>query len=343
MTTIKRFNPGFFIFLIFSFFTIANAQTEIGGFFDVINSTDMEAGQNTGFTVNQFEIAISQSYDSPISIDAAIGYNKDDGKMELADAVIHYTSKLGSEHIIFGTDTIHAHAGISIGQTDVPFGIDYLSFDAPVRPVVTQPLIYQKTVGEWSGTGINIHTTQKNYNLDLFSTNGLNGDLTFGAHSGFTFINNLEFGFSYAAEFSSIDTKSNWITGVDFAATLGSLDIKSEYLWTKNLLDAAQDTISSDKIYQGFYVQLSNDFENVINLPVFATARFGYWESEMDRDFSGDKDTQNRITLGLGYRTDYDAEVRIEYLSDQVEDDSRYNVLTLQLVTWMDMKSLVIR
>jgi len=66
--------------------------------------------------------------------------------MELAMAYVHYNFINGEAMHPRREETMD-HSGIVIGKFDINFGLDYLSFASPDRPIVSQPLVIEKTIG----------------------------------------------------------------------------------------------------------------------------------------------------------------------------------------------------
>jgi len=138
-----------FVILLSLFLTFITdqlqGQTEITGFFDIIHTYRITDQQTGGFGINQFEIDISRAYKEHLSFGAAIAYNNDSNNLDLSMAYLHYN--------IFNNEVKHPrrteeseHLGLVIGKFDVPIGLDYLSYASPDRPVVSQPLIIEKTI-----------------------------------------------------------------------------------------------------------------------------------------------------------------------------------------------------
>jgi len=311
------------IFVLLAAAQQVTAQTELTGFFDVYNSFEFQEEDYSGFQINQFEIDISYSYKECLSLGTALAYNADNEQFELAMAYLHYN--------IFKEGTMHprreeeaGHSGIIVGKFDLPFGLDYLNFASPDRPVFSAPLVLEKTLGGRNDIGVNYHLVSEKFKVNVCAVNGFNGGVALGTGVKANFFDNLQVGASYTSDFESLDYQANWAGGVDLMAEVGPLEIKSEYIWTNGLLDGEQDESGSDGVNQGLYFQALTQLESMTSLPLFLTLRYGFWNAEYDYDGNGTDDEQNRITVGLGYQLAAGCSIRGELLSDQVSSGQEY-------------------
>jgi len=321
---------GFFMFLLVAQQSVA--QTELTGFFDVYNSYEFQEKDYTGFQINQFEIDISYSYKKCLSLGTALAYHADTEQFELAMAYLHYN--------IFNEGTMHPrreeesdHSGIIIGKFDLPFGLDYLNFASPDRPVFSAPLVLEKTIGGRNDIGVNYHLVSENYRMNFCVVNGFNDGVALGTGIKTNVLDFLQLGASYTSDFKSADEQANWAGGVDLMAELGPVELKSEYIWTNGLIDGEQDESGAEGLNEGLYVQTLTQLKSITNLPLFMTLRYGFWNASYDYDDNGTNDKQNRITVGLGYQMAAGCSIRGEILSDQLNSDDRNLKATVQLVT----------
>ena len=311
---------------------LSTAQSELTGFFDVYNSYEFQEKTYSGFQINQFEMDISYSYKKCLSLGTAIAYNADNEQLELAMAYLHYN--------IFKEGTMHPrreeegeHSGLIVGKFDLPFGLDYLNFASPDRPVFSAPLVLERTIGGRNDIGMNYHLIGRKYKVNVCAVNGFNGGICLGTGVKAKVVDFLQLGASYTSDFKSAKNRANWAGGLDLMAEIGPLELKSEYIWTNGLLDGEQDSSGTDGVNQGLYVQALTRLESVLKLPLFLTLRYGFWKAANDYDGNGTDDKQNRITAGLGYQLAAGCSIRGELLSDQINSDDRNLKVTLQLVT----------
>jgi hypothetical protein len=328
----KSFKTLIGLFFILTNLDSVRAQAELTGFFDVYNSYEVKDETYSGFQINQFELDISYSYQKCLSLGTALAYNPDNRQFELALAYLHYN--------IFNEGAMHprreeeaGHSGIIVGKFDLPFGLDYLNFASPDRPVFSAPLVLEKTIGGRNDIGVNYHIVGDTYKINVCAVNGFNDGLCLGSGVKAKVTDFLQLGASYTSDFEAYNSRANWAGGVDIMAELGAVEIKSEYIWTRGLLDGAQDSSLIYGVNEGMYIQTLTQLEPLIGKAFFLTMRYGFWKASADYDGNGIRDYQNRITLGLGYQLAEGCSVRAELLSDQSNDDQRSLKTTVQLVT----------
>ncbi len=324
---------GFIIFVVILFaqndFVIA--QPELTGFFDVINTQNFTENKYSQFQINQFELDISYAHQSRFSLGTAIAYNSETQNMELAMAYAHYNF-INEEGIHPRREETTNHAGIIVGKFDMHFGLDYLSFASPDRPIVSQPLVYEKTIGGWSDTGVDFHMLHNNFSFHVWVVNGFYKGISLGGNLRYSFLPFLSVGVSQSTDFVKIDETKSSLTGIDILIETDIVEIKSEYLWVKGVYAGEQDTLGTEEIHGGFYVQVLTQLNELISLPMFFTLRYGQWNSKEDRDFNGIIDSENRFTVGLGYQFHENVSARLELLTNKIENQEPYRKGTLQLV-----------
>lgn len=317
--------------LLLVIFNNSPAQTEISGFFDVYNSFEFQQKKYSGFQINQFEIDISHVYKGHLSLGTAIAYNGEQNNLELSMAYLHYNFIKG-EAMHPHREEQTAHSGIVVGKFDVSFGLDHLSYASPDRPVISQPVVIEKTIGVWNDSGLNFHVKRNNFYIDFCAVNGFNKGLSLGGSIQKNFFNLLQLGFSHASDFASIKKRNSWINGFDLMAETKNWEVKSEYIWTKGLLDGAQDTLLAGGINSGFYVQVLTQLQDFLRLPFFITVRYGFWNSNNDYDNNGEKDGWERYTFGSGYQFNNHCSARMEIRRDRVQENRTKCTASAQLV-----------
>ncbi len=319
-----------FILLLFIFQDKGLAQIEITGFFDVVHNHNFSENLNNGFQINQFEIDISSSYEGHISLGTAIAYDPELDNLNLAMAFLHYNLIKGHAMHPRREEELE-HFGIVVGKFDIHFGLDYLSFASPDRPVVSQPLVIEKTIGGWNDIGIGIHMMRKFYVVELWAVNGFSEGFNLGGNFRFNLLPSLKLGLSHASDFNNTSERTNWLQGVDLQFEWEPIEIKSEYLWTNALYEGDLDTLGMNN-REGFYFQVLTELEDMIDLPLFFTLRYGFCQAQVDRDLSGSCDSKIRYTLGLGYNFTENCSARIEIRSDHMKDLTAENTALFQLV-----------
>jgi hypothetical protein len=320
------------IISLFLFSKNGMTQVELTGFFDVVHTHNFSDNLNNGFQINQFEIDISAGYKGHFSLGTAIVYIPDENQLNLAMAYLHYNILTG-EPMHPRREEETNHFGIIAGKFDIHFGLDYLSFASPDRPVVSQPLIIEKTIAGWNDIGLGIHLMRKYFAIDLWSVNGFFGGFNIGGNFRIKPFSFMQAGFSHATDFNEKSEAMNRLEGVDIRLNFHPVEIISEYLWTSALYEGDIDTLSINNIREGFYIQAVTKFDNIINLPFFMTLRYGYCNPRLDDEvINADCEAITRYTFGLGYNFAKYCSARLEVQSNQYETKKTNNMLYLQIV-----------
>ena len=92
------------------------------------------------------------------------------------------------------------------------------------------------------------------------------------------------------------------------------------------------DESETNNQHHGVYFQLLTELEQWTSLPMYLTLRYGGWGSDFDKGEDGTEDCQNRYTAALGYRLHDNLSLRLEVMSNQIEDSARENKVFLQAV-----------
>ena len=122
---------------IFILQSVTFAQLEFSGFADILLVTPLSEDQsNTEIQYGQFELDLSASIRSGINFEGAIAYNPETGNFEAGAGFIEIILK-GEAGIHTARGKYFDHIGLSIGQFDVPFGIDWQHIASPDRRLVS--------------------------------------------------------------------------------------------------------------------------------------------------------------------------------------------------------------
>ncbi len=322
----------FAVFILFILIKASPAQVELTGFFDLVHTHNFSKDINNGFQINQFEIDISAGYKGHYSIGTAIIYVPEEKHLNLAMAYMHYNVFTG-EPMHPRREEENDHFGVIAGKFDIHFGLDYLSFAAPDRPVISQPLIIEKTIAGWNDIGIGMHLMRKYFAVDLWGVNGFFGGFNLGGNFRLKPLPFLQAGFSHATDFNKKTEPMNRLEGVDIRLKFPHVEIISEYLWASALYEGKIDTLSINNIREGFYIQAVTKFEHLINLPFFMTLRYGYCNPRIDREVvNAECEAITRYTFGLGYNFAKYFSTRIEIQSNHYESKMQDNLVYLQMV-----------
>ncbi len=325
-----------FIILISLWFVLGMdhvwAQTEVTGFFDIIHSYRLADRATTGFRINQFEIDMSKLYKDNISFGAAVAYNNSCGNIELSMVYLHY-NLLTNEVKHPRRSEEDEHAGIVIGKFDVPVGLDYLSFASPDRPVVSQPLIIEQTIGGWNDVGINLHLNKNYFRFNFSAVNGFNDGVNFVGDFVLKPMPGFKLGLFHTSDFNSKIKRKSWIGGVYLFAEKGLFELKSEYIRANGIYGGEQDTLNADRVHDGFYVQLLTDFgKTESSWPLFFTLRYSEWYDEDETKPVFLPDRIKRYVVGAGYHINAYSSFRLEYLDEYPQGEKHSNQLTAQFV-----------
>ena len=324
------------IFAMFFFILLVSdlsAHVTFSGFSDIVYSHELNANVTGGFSLNQFELDISHDYTPHLSFGTAIIWQPETQSLGLAMAYVHYNIMKGKgKHPRRNEE--HSHTGFIFGKFDVPFGIDYLSYASPDRPVVNQPLPVQKTMGGWNDIGVNFHLVRRILKFDAWVVNGYydkSNNVGFNFRGRIT--HNIEIGFSASSDVRNISEYDDWLAGLHLIAKVDPFDLRAEILQSKGVYINEPDTIQKSSAHGGFYIQLVTNFESfLINIPLNMTLRYAKWTSKDDHDSDLVSDEEKRYTFGLGYIINENFSMRSEYYYSMFEDKYLTSVLLLQIV-----------
>jgi hypothetical protein len=308
------------------------SQVNLTGFFDVIHTNNFSDDLNNGFNINQFEIDISAGYKGHFSLGTAIAYDQEQGSLNLSMAYLHYNIITGSPKHPRQEETID-HFGIIAGKFDIHFGLDYLSFASPDRPLVTQPLVIQKTIAGWNDIGVGVHLMRKYFAIDVWSVNGFFEGFNLGGNFRLKPFPFLQIGFSHATDFNNKGDEMDRLEDIDILFNPGPVEIKTEYLWTSAIYEGDIDTLSLENIREGFYFQALTRLDDIVNMPFFVTLRYGYCNPRIHEDVvNTDCEAITRYSAGVGYDFAEYCSARFEIHSDQYETKDPKTMIYFQIV-----------
>jgi len=309
------------------------AQTEITGFFDIINTYRISERETGGFKINQFEIDISKAYKDNLSFGAAIAYNNICDNIELSMVYLHY-NLINNEVKHPRRSEEDDHIGIVIGKFDVPIGLDYLSYASPDRPVVSQPLIIEQTIAGWNDVGLNLHLNNCYLRFNVSALNGFNNGMNLAGDLVFKVRPDFHFGLFHTSDFNKKAYRKSWISGLSLSVRHHIFELKSEYLRANGIYGGEQDTLKDGHVHDGYYVQLVTDLSKLQKngRPFFFTLRYSFWQDENENSPVPLPERIERYVLGLGYRINDYSSVRLEYLRENPQGTKYSDRVTAQLV-----------
>ncbi len=329
-------NLKFALYLLIIFLTGAaslKAQTEITGFFDIIHTYRLSSQETGGFRINQFEIDISKAYKGNLSFGAAIAYDSTSHNIGLSMVYLHYNFINPSvKHPRRSEED--EHIGLVLGKFDVPIGLDYLSYASPDRPVVTQPLIIEKTIAGWNDVGINFHINNRLIRVNLSLINGFNNGLNLAGDFVFKLRPGFQLGLFHTSDFDRKIYRKSRMTGLSILGNYQILQLKSELIWANGIYGGEQDTLGESHAHSGYYVQLVSDLGKLKKktYPLFFTMRLSVWKDKNQNSPVYLPSRIERYVLGIGYRINQYSSFRLEYLRQKSQGIHYSDRFTGQMV-----------
>ena len=131
-----------------------------------------EASPHDDFHVGQLEIDLSAETNRHLSAEAAVAFDQDAEAFVLGAAFVDLHREAGARLV-----------GVTLGQFDVPFGIDRHCYASIDRPLVSTPLAVASTHGCWNDQGITAYVEGERLTLLGFATNGYSVSIGSGDES----------------------------------------------------------------------------------------------------------------------------------------------------------------
>ena len=300
------------------------AQPQFSGFADILLVNPLENGSTPTIQYGQFELDISANIRPGINFEGAIALNPETGTFEAGAGFV--------ELVLSGEDGFHPahgkhlhHIGLSIGQFDVPFGIDWQHIASPDRRLVSAPLLNEKSINGWNDIGLNLHADMGQTNITAFMVNGATDGFAVGGRAAYSPFEILEVGASYFTQTEANELGSQpQSLGADIQTVMGPLATRMELHYTADLLDGDFSSIDSSAAHHGFYLQTDLDLSHILNVPLVLIGRYDNWST------INNTEEANRVTLGAAYTITEGFEVRAEYLEDVVNGNQDSQQLVLQ-------------
>jgi len=298
------------------------ASIEVSGFGDFYRCAAQ--GEHDHFTVGQMEVGLAKSLDGRASVEAAIAYNGE--SFELGTFVVDFP--------IFGdVETSSSPVagitglGISVGQFDIPFGIDWHVYPCVDRKLVAAPLVVDNTHDSWNDFGLQGYLEAERASLIVYGANGFGyeraddaGTLvyaetnwTVGGRVGVTPWEPIEVGGSCASFINADNAVDMALVGGDVQISMGKLSAKGEFISQRVGLDGRHAST-----HTGYYAQGLYEFGRL-----YTVGRYG----EFSPDAAGRADL-SRLSLGVGWAIQEGCESRFEY---QANEGGGNDVAFLQL------------
>lgn len=275
---------------------------QISGFGDIYGTVQ----QGGNYQVGQAEVDLSAQVNEKIGIEAAIAYNGEGFEL----------GAFFAEFKLWGNTSDHywympkvQSASLTIGQFDVPFGIDCRVYPSIDRKLVSAPLAVAETHGCWNDTGLQFQIQSQHIGIQTFLVNGFGEEeskLSLGGRLGFMPHTLFEIGTSWAGFLNNQNQWDMVLAAGDIQMGMGALDIKGEYLYRKTGLNSEQT-----QTQHGFYGQGQLSINRL-----FLVGRYG-------RIHLSDPSTsyRSRLSLGAGWVVQENCELRTEYQKNFQEED----------------------
>ncbi len=308
---------------------------KLTGFFDVLGQYDRAQTDRNSFTLHQTELDLETEVSNRASASIAIAYNSEAGIFEVGAAEMFFDLKQESA-------TSSLALSLSVGQFDVPFGIDYRFYAAPDRRLVSAPW-FVDTHGDgwrgWNDFGIRIQTDYKRLSLSPYWVNGFQSsavvieriaDLAtglssniereintspadaFGSRFSVSILSGLEIGSSFAIGLNEASKTEMLLSGVDAEWIARSFSFRGEYVHHSVNRSIAQES------HQGYYLQSTYTHDKT-----FGTVRISSFQPD-------GRPWTSMISVGVGRAISEDIQLRIE---NSLKTSSDADKLTAQLVT----------
>ncbi len=281
-------------------------KLEFSGFGDMVLSIDPTDDQKT-IGIEQFELDINTILSIKTQLSLALILDQGSigvGLLTIEQSLI--SPEGNSSKPKFINELI-----IGGGQFDVPFGIDYLSYAAVDRHLISVPLVVEGTHDCWNDYGLYLKATNRKYDLTLYSVNGFDCHLqdehdesepeqlwTFGAQLGLSLFENFRLGGSAAYTNARSDLSNMMLLGIDLKYQSGGLLLKGEYI---NHKLASASGIQREA--EGFYAQAEYSIGRW-----FLVSRYGELKQQEEIDLQ-----QTRWSHGVGRSLSDMLELRVEH------------------------------
>jgi hypothetical protein len=279
-------------------------ELAISAFADLIFPASAGEEAGTRFRVNQAEVDLEANIAPDIGAAMALAYDPQAETFALAVLAVELPLHDGESFT----------AGATVGQFDVPFGIDYQVYASVDRRLVHGPMILDCTHGGWNDLGVALHLATGGVGADLFVINGdacgrgvVNptklvdrSDIKRGT-GGRLFYQagpHLELGCSGAMFHDQEDEVPMTLLGGDIQARWARFSLKGEVISHK--VDRGNPAELNNV---GFYVQGMHEWDCW-----YLVARYEQWNPEMD-----ELPAPERLSLGAGYIVREGLELRLEH------------------------------
>ena len=257
-------------------------EIEITGFMDFISAYSNSQADKTNLNLGQAELDLTKVLSNSKSVALAIAYNAEESKFELGMATLDLQ--------------VSNYTTFSIGQFDVPFGVDYKTYASVDRKLITAPRVVEFTHEGWNDIGAQIYVENKSGNFSAYIVNGFESSAeiseqvfniatslfeeqiievnttpsnAIGGRLGINLLSQLEIGSSIALGLNADNKDEMLLTGFDIQLQYQNLSLKGEYI-----SHSLNRSINKEENH-GYYLQSLYDFQKF-----YITSRYGSFQPD---------------------------------------------------------------
>jgi hypothetical protein len=296
---------------------------DVSGHLDVRAVEGNTAVKNNDFQIGQFVLDLSSNINDHVAANMQIAYADEARDVVVDEAYADWGFFRWDGRS--STDPLGiTKTGMIVGQFDVPFGLDWRSYNSIDRHLVSVPLVISETHRGWNDLGVQFYAEATWANWAVFAVNGFGTSPAlrldqnevlvprlvaaeeeaaddvipteaYGARFGLYMTEQVEFGTSFAAGYGADNDQQSRMFGFDVTAAFEELELKAEFISRRRDFSTGRwDDL-------GYYVQ-----------GVYAWGKqFGVVRGDVYRPDGGPADFST--SAGAGYLVHTNAQLRIEY------------------------------
>ncbi len=308
------------VFFLFTLAASLEAQMELSGYFDILNSYDARLGNYGGFDFGQFEVDVAAEAGERAEAEAAIAFDPTTNQFGLGVAFMDFhVAGEEAEHPARGEAPLHT--GLLLGRFDVPFGIDYVKIPSNVRELVTPPLLNRKTINSWNSMGLDLYGGGGSWEYNVFLVNGLVGSgPAVGARLARFLSSTLTVGLSAATDLQTSASGAS-ATGLDLKYIRGGTELTGELQLARHILEGEISPLT----HGGAYLAVKQELADFADIPAYAALSVTGWQDEKGH-------AEQSLAAGGGWHLNGSVECRIEYIYEKSVTNVYFNQLSCQVV-----------
>ncbi|MBU0509414.1 hypothetical protein KKH27_11350 [bacterium] len=305
---------------------------EISGFLDGIYAIHPDNGRASNAYLNQVEIDLQRRLGDRAEVCVAVAYDESFG---IGAATMSYAFR--SVEVEDGEPSpLISNWTASVGQFDVPFGLDYGRYASVDRPSVSEPEVCGATHGNWNDVGLLTTVMTRFGSLDAWTVKGMDSRMwnsteeipedvaddderwltvesraSGGARLDVTLIPGLGWGATAARGWAVAGEPAFTLVGLHAQGKWKSFRLQTE------AIRAVKAEHVTPTVVRGCYVEAKQTFD-----PVFAVGRWDYVEE-------GEVNPLRYYNMGGGVTVTDGLECRTEY---RIQSPSHTGQVLFQVV-----------